>query len=123
MRVDPVRNMVIIAMIGAAFALAAALDIARDASRPRVVESNAACPIPEDVTSEALRTLFCTGRLPVNSATAGELERLDGIGPARARAIVAHRERHGPFHCTEDLLEVRGIGPVTVERLEPQIAW
>jgi competence protein ComEA len=58
-------------------------------------------------------------RLDVNRATAVELEALPGIGPARAGAIVRWREAHGPFRKLEDLLDVPGIGPATLERLRP----
>ena len=41
---------------------------------------------------------------------------LQGIGPKKAAAIVAHRRRHGPFRRLEDLLQVKGIGPKLLER-------
>ena len=56
-------------------------------------------------------------RLDVNRATAEELERLPGIGPERAGAIVEDREEGGDYMQLEDLLRVRGIGPATLERL------
>ena len=54
--------------------------------------------------------------IDVNTASVDELVLLPGIGPARARAIVAERAR-GPFTSVESLRRVRGIGPVTVERV------
>jgi competence protein ComEA len=56
-------------------------------------------------------------RINVNLATAQELEQLPGIGPARAQAIIAYREQHGPFASVEELLKVDGIGPTTLERI------
>jgi competence protein ComEA len=53
----------------------------------------------------------------LNRASAGELEALPGIGPARASAIVRWRGEHGSFRTVDDLLEVPGIGPATLERL------
>ena len=55
--------------------------------------------------------------LNVNRATAVELERLPGIGPALARRIVADREARGPFATVPDLDRVSGIGPAMVARL------
>jgi competence protein ComEA len=55
------------------------------------------------------------GKLNVNLASAEELERLPGIGPALAARIVAHREAHGPFRTVDDLLRVSGIGPKTLD--------
>ncbi|MGH7498168.1 MAG: ComEA family DNA-binding protein [Gemmatimonadales bacterium] len=55
--------------------------------------------------------------LDLNSATAVELERLPGIGAAKARAIVADRERHGSFSRVADLDRIPGFGPAAVARL------
>lgn len=63
-----------------------------------------------------------SGKLDLNRASTGDLERLPGIGPARARAIVRWREVHGRFRSVDDLLEVSGIGPATLERLRPLVA-
>lgn len=58
-----------------------------------------------------------------NAAGRAEWDRLPGIGPATAIAIVEHRAAHGPFRRPEDLLEVRGIGPRTLEKLGPFLGW
>jgi competence protein ComEA len=53
----------------------------------------------------------------VNTATPGELETLPGIGEVLAGAIVAYREEHGPFSSVNQLLDVSGIGEVTLEEI------
>ena len=58
-------------------------------------------------------------RLDPNIASEEELDRLPGIGPAAARAIVESRSADGPFADVGALTRVRGIGPATVERLAP----
>jgi len=60
-------------------------------------------------------------RLDPNLATEEELLLLDGLGPARVRALLALR-KESPFRGPEDLLSVPGIGPVTLERLRPDLA-
>jgi competence ComEA-like helix-hairpin-helix protein len=60
-------------------------------------------------------------KLDVNRASAQELEALPGIGAVRAEAIVNWRRQHGPFRNLEQLLEVRGIGAATLERLRPYL--
>jgi competence protein ComEA len=51
------------------------------------------------------------GPVDVNSADAATLaEELDGIGPAKAEAIVDYRDRNGPFESVDELLDVKGIG-------------
>ena len=49
-------------------------------------------------------------RVHLNTATATDLERIDGVGPVLAARIVEHREANGPFTVVEDLLDVSGIG-------------
>ncbi len=58
-------------------------------------------------------------RLDPNRATAPELDRLPGIGPSVARAMVLAREESGAFGVPEDLLEVRGVGPATLKKISP----
>ncbi len=62
------------------------------------------------------------GLIDVNAASAGELERLPGIGPVKASSIVQYRERAGPFSSVEQLTEVSGIGPKTLEKIRNYVA-
>ncbi len=56
-------------------------------------------------------------QIDINSANAEALAAaLDGVGLVRAREIVAYREMFGKFRSVDELLEVDGIGPATVER-------
>ena len=55
-------------------------------------------------------------QVDINHADAKTLaSALNGVGLVKAEAIVAWRERHGPFQRVEDLRKVHGIGPRTVE--------
>ena len=56
-------------------------------------------------------------KININTATAEELERLPGIGPTRAQAIVDDRAANGPFRIPEDLTRVSGIGEATLQGL------
>lgn len=58
----------------------------------------------------------------LNRATAEQLEGLDGIGAAKARAIIEFRDANGPFTNVEDLRQVRGIGDKLLAALKPQIS-
>jgi competence protein ComEA len=58
----------------------------------------------------------------LNSAAAGELETLDGVGPSLAARIVAYRVAHGGFRSVDELDEVSGIGPKRLETLRPLLA-
>jgi len=57
----------------------------------------------------------------INTASAAELATLKGIGPAKAQAIVEHREKNGQFKTVDDLKLVRGIGDKMLERLRPNV--
>ncbi|MBE3563766.1 MAG: ComEA family DNA-binding protein [Hydrogenibacillus schlegelii] len=62
-----------------------------------------------------------TAKVNLNTADAALLQTLPGIGPARAQAIIAYREEHGPFRDVTELKNVSGIGPKTLEQLLPYV--
>jgi competence protein ComEA len=56
------------------------------------------------------------GPVDINTADAETIStELNGVGLAKAKAIVEYREKHGPFRNAEDLSLVKGIGDRTVE--------
>ena len=56
------------------------------------------------------------GPVNINSADAKTLAKeLDGIGPAKAQAIVDYRQKNGSFKTADDLLKVEGIGAKVLE--------
>ena len=61
------------------------------------------------------------GPVDINQAGAAELESLPGIGPVLAERILEWRRQQGPFQSEDDLLQVRGIGPHSLERIRSQI--
>ncbi len=52
----------------------------------------------------------------INSATAKELQKVDGIGAKTAAKIVVYRDEHGPFKSVDELLKVKGIGKKKLEK-------
>ena len=89
---------------------------------PRVGE-----PIPPEVVPTGSSPAGSSGAGPtssagpqvvdVNNATIDALDELPGVGPATAAAIVAERERNGPFVGVDDLDRVPGIGPAKLDAL------
>ncbi len=57
----------------------------------------------------------------VNTASLEELQRLPGVGPSIARAILEYRTRKGRFTSLQDLLKVSGIGPKKLESLRDHV--
>lgn len=59
------------------------------------------------------------GVVNINTASERELTRLPGVGPSTARKILEYRSQHGGFRTVDELMEVRGIGEVKLERMRP----
>lgn len=59
--------------------------------------------------------------IDINTASQAELESLQGIGPAKAKAIVEYREKNGSFASVDDLKKVGGIGSGTIKQLRDVI--
>ncbi len=57
----------------------------------------------------------------VNHAEVAELVELPGVGQAIAERIVEYRKQNGPFQSVDDLREVTGIGPKTLDALRPHV--
>jgi competence protein ComEA len=55
-------------------------------------------------------------RIDLNHASEPQLLQVPGIGEKTANKIEAYRQEHGPFDRVEDLTQIRGIGPATVEK-------
>jgi len=60
-----------------------------------------------------------TTLININSAGETELEDLPGVGPVTAAAIIDYRTQNGPFATIDDLIDVTGIGPSTLEQIRP----
>ena len=61
------------------------------------------------------------GPISISSASAEELQQLDGIGPTLAGRIVEERQARGGFASIDDLDEVPGIGPARLEALRDKV--
>jgi len=72
-------------------------------------DAEAPAPAPRPASSGA--------GVNVNTASASELQKLPGIGPSKAAAIIADRDARGAFKSCADLDRVQGIGPATVAGL------
>jgi len=101
---------------------------------------NLAAPIQDGervyVPSESLAPPTSSGMLPlpsqepnapstlinINTASAGELESLPGIGPTLAQRIIEYRTSHGPFTNIEAIQDVSGIGPAKFEQIKQLIS-
>jgi len=85
----------------------------------------AASPAVAAVVAESSASSAAVGethdKININTASAKELQKLDGVGRAVAERIVHYREEHGPFKRGEDLRKVEGIGAGLWERNRDRI--
>ena len=63
-----------------------------------------------------------SGVVNINSADAAQLALLPRVGEKAAQRIIEYRTEHGPFKKTSDLMQVKGFGVKTYERLSSYIA-
>lgn len=76
--------------------------------------------VGKEYMSEQPEEESTTEKIDINSASQSELTKLPGVGSVTAQSIVSYREQNGPFNSLEDLDNVRGIGPSTIEDMRDQ---
>ena len=62
-----------------------------------------------------------TGVVNINTADAAQLSLLPRVGSAAAQRVIDYRNQHGPFQKLTDLMQVKGFGDKTFERVRPYI--
>ena len=60
-------------------------------------------------------------KVNLNTASAEQLVELPGIGPALATRIVEHRQKAGAFKSVQELMNVKGIGERSLQKLQPYL--
>jgi competence ComEA-like helix-hairpin-helix protein len=78
---------------------------------------------PSPATTTVVPSYRPTAIVNLNTASVAEIERLPLIGPSRAIAIVAWRERHGSFKNVEDLVLVPGVSPRMADAIRHLVAF
>jgi competence protein ComEA len=94
--------------------LAAHLSDQMQVDVPRIGE---AAPPPSNGSSSTA----AAGMININTASAEELDKLPGIGPSIAKAIVDYRTTHGLFKQIEAINDVKGIGDALYAKIKDQI--
>ena len=78
-------------------------------------EEKVSSPVPGNSETEGQHLIN------INTADRAELESLPGIGPVKAKAIMEYRSRYKGFVAKEEIMEVKGIGPATYEKIKDKI--
>lgn len=96
------RKLIINSLLIAALSGSSFFAIAADTKTPSTVQTVA---------------MIEQSKVNINSADSDTLAReLNGVGMAKARAIVDYRETHGAFTSVDELLEVKGIGTAILQK-------
>ena len=83
---------------------------------------NDSCYIEKEEDKEEIKEESNTNsKVNINTASLEELKTLDGIGDAKATAIIEYRSKYGNFKSIEELLEVDGISDTIFTKIKENI--
>lgn len=106
----------------ALLALACAVGIAAHLRMPRSTQLwRMASSAAHERRNERMEANLPQGTVDVNHGSLQELDELYSVGSTLAQAIVDERETNGQFSYPEDLINVKGIGEKTLEKMREQI--
>ncbi|WP_028620514.1 ComEA family DNA-binding protein [Pseudomonas sp. Ant30-3] len=93
------------------FALLTSLSISTNATSSPKFEAGTITSTPE------VSPKVQSAKIDLNKADAAALQRdLIGIGEKKAQEIISYRDINGPYRSVDELLEVKGIGKVILEK-------
>ncbi len=101
--------------------LARVLSDGEHVSIPTKAEAEASAVSAGSASQQGSATASSVGLVNINTANAAALETLSGVGPATAQAIIADREKNGPFASVDDLMRVDGIGEKKFAKIKDAI--
>jgi competence protein ComEA len=85
-----------------------------------VVPAKAAAGASAGVAAAGAATA-ATGPISLGSATEADLDTIEGIGPVTAQKIIEFRDQHGGVSSIDELSQISGIGPATMEALRARL--
>ena len=65
-----------------------------------------------------LFVFFLFAKVDINTASAVDLQKIKGVGPAKAKAIIEYRQKNGSFKSIDELKKVKGIGDKNFEAIK-----
>jgi competence ComEA-like helix-hairpin-helix protein len=104
-----------LAVIG--FSMLLALPAAAQTASPSKAPSSSAATAPGAAAKPTARSAPAGQLVDINSASAEELDKLPGIGPTRAQAIIANR----PYNGKDDLTQRKIIPPNVYNQIKDKI--
>jgi competence protein ComEA len=106
-------------LIAIGLSMVLAMPIAAQTTSPSKSPGSPAATKPDAATKSPATTGSqpSGGLVDINSASAEELDRLPGVGPARAKAIIANR----PYNGKDDLTQRKIIPPNVYSQIKDKI--
>ncbi|MDR1409005.1 MAG: helix-hairpin-helix domain-containing protein [Oscillospiraceae bacterium] len=86
-------------------------------------EQSAATTPTQQIKPPVTTTKPKSTKVNVNTASVEELQALPYIGQVKAQAIMDYRAQHGAFRSPEDLLNIKGIGKATLEKIRAYLVF
>ncbi len=77
----------------------------------------------KSATKNAVAKAEKVAKININKADATTLQKLSGIGEAKAKAIVEYRNKVGKIKNVAELSKISGIGDATIEKISPYLTF
>ena len=77
----------------------------------------------KSATKNAVAKAEKAAKININKADATTLQKLSGIGEAKAKAIVEYRNKVGKIKNAAELSKISGIGDATIEKISPYLTF
>lgn len=68
-----------------------------------------------------ISTSIAMAAVNLNTATKDDLDKVTGIGPVKAQAIIDYRKKNGPFKSVDELENVKGFGSKSVKKVRSEL--
>lgn len=95
------------------------LKLEQSSTKYMIKECN--CPVVDNTACLSNKENNSGSTLNINTASESELSSLEGIGEAKAKAIVDFRNKNGKFNSIEDIKNVTGIGDSVYNKIKNYI--
>ncbi|MFA7537814.1 MAG: helix-hairpin-helix domain-containing protein [Candidatus Cloacimonadaceae bacterium] len=93
----------------------------QDNTADKTSSTNKTTDLKKKTGSTSVPKSQLTNIVNINTAGIEELCTLPGIGEVKAQAIIDYRNQNGKFNSVEDIINVKGIGPKTLEKIRSRI--
>jgi len=119
----PVKPLIVIAIVAAAFFLVFSIAPGALAATKKssTIKKTSTLKTKEVKKSSTQAKPVKKKKININIAHQDTLTQLKGIGPEKARAIIDYRRKNGPFKKIQDIMQVKGIGEETFKDIKPFI--